>query len=178
METLSCTKEKWSANNIILLGDVFYSKNAIKVITRPRKDLKFYGKVGRSKFGRSPYGEIYGFTFTNAAAERLTPIIDQACELASNGLRCNLWDLYHTITSLPYNSGKIDNKSFHIISDHTDDFDKPEEYEYGKSIYNTISGPFSINKFLFQVKLYINKFNYYSYSKEFNGYTDTSRFTT
>lgn len=64
VQTLYSTKDLWQHQNIILLGDVFYSEGAIKLISQETDNVRFYGKPLRCKFfDRERHGEILGLRF-------------------------------------------------------------------------------------------------------------------
>ena len=83
--TILSTKEVWADRNIVLLGDVYYSSDAMKKILGDGSSIKFYGidraslPVRLSK--RRP--EIFAFAFSMGEAETVTKALNLNIALAS-----------------------------------------------------------------------------------------------
>ena len=139
VETFLSTRTYWGEQVIILLGDVFYSRTSIKTIAADNRSFSFYGKVGNSKLGTSAHGEIYAFKVFKIFQQQMEKYARLACIETQPGSFRNLWDLYHSITGLPYRSGAIEKKSFTAINDFTEDFDWPSEFEASKNMYEILA---------------------------------------
>jgi hypothetical protein len=141
VETVLSTRELWEERVIVLLGDVFYTEQAMHEITKFSDDLGFFGRPGPSRYTARNHGEIFAVSFSRGVAERFTQVALLTLECAVNGAWGNLWDLYHTYVGMPLNSKKFESRIFHIIDDFTDDFDIPADYCRANSRYRiTTSG--------------------------------------
>jgi len=164
------TQPYWSENNIVLLGDVFYSNRSIAILTRQIQEIHFFGKVGRSKFGKKSHGEIYAFVFDRGNQNVIAKGVENILAYTNKGGIGNLWDLYHHLAQLPYNSGRVERNIFQLLNDYTDDFDTPEDYNLTKGYYQIIAGPFTIKKLALLCFLKISEWINNWHARRFKGY--------
>lgn len=170
VESFLSTRTYWGGQVIVLLGDVFYSNASIKIMGADNRSFRFYGKVGNSKLGSSSHGEIYAFKFLKDFQEDIEDFARQACENMQKSGFCNLWDLYHLITGLPYRSGVIEKRSFTVINDFTEDFDRPSEFEDSKYLYEVLAGSGIIKKIPVHFKFLIYQIKKFFSDQRFKGY--------
>jgi hypothetical protein len=113
---------------LILLGDVYFSESAVRVVVSSDGFVHFFGRRGRNRFTGRCHGEMFGLGFAAAAA----PLIVRAAELALHytvlGEWGNLWDTYHCLLNFPIRSRQTDSNVFRELDDITDDVDTPHDH--------------------------------------------------
>ena len=145
MDTLK-TKEHWENNIIILLGDVYFSENAIKTIVKNKDKIPtFYGRPFKSFVTGKTRPEIFAFSFDSKDANKIEKSILSAIKMVANMVVARLtkdphvrmWQLYEHYHKQPlgdvfsYGAEKrdiINKDGFIVIDDETDDFDVYQDY--------------------------------------------------
>lgn len=126
------SKELWNptGRTIVLLGDVWFSENAIKTIFKnPADDWTAFGRNGASKFTGHPYGELFAHSFTDYREHELT--LDKLDEMYRAGTCKRVasgWAHYQLMIGKDPNIHTVGPR-FVEIDDFTDDFDCPEDFD-------------------------------------------------
>lgn len=117
-DTLASTSGQWGHTNIVLLGDVYYSENALMTIKTGAEN--FYGD----------YNEIYAVKFQRGEIVRLSRAISAARQDTQQGGTGKLWNVYRAWVGLPIREHRI-TENFNQLpdSDDTQDFDTIEDYQ-------------------------------------------------
>ena len=136
VNTLLSTRHLWDRETIVLLGDVFYTRRAMRKIVASKEPVAFFGRPGPSALARCDHGELFGLRFSADGA----CLVEQAARVVSSSagdkLWGNLWDLYHTLVGIPCGSGGTESRFFVTIDDLTNDFDTPSDYEKAATRYH------------------------------------------
>ena len=127
LSTLLSTQPLWSDQNIILLGDVFYTDNTLDSILKDaRKPLRF---VGNSQ-------EIFAFRFNRYneeyVVEQCKKVLSQSPPLRSFGKFRDLrWQIRHGSVQPPGGEPKdrVEDNNFDYVGDKTMDVDTLKGYE-------------------------------------------------
>jgi len=139
-ETLLATQSLWQEKTLILLGDVFFSVQAMQTILCYQKSMAFFGRDGESWYADISYGEIYALAFKqnfhNVLINALKTVIDDTIK---NHGRGKLWELYRCLSGFDLNSHQTDENFFVKIDDHTTDFDYYESYLYLREKYEYLA---------------------------------------
>lgn len=113
IETLLSTLKLWKNQVVILLGDVYYTDNCVKIIESFAGEIMFFGNND----------EIFAISFNDhEKVERCLSAI-----LIRNVFDGRLWQLYRNYHGLNRAIHKITD-DFTFITDETQDFDTIEEY--------------------------------------------------
>ena len=108
LDTLLETVDLWEGQQIILLGDVYYSDQAVQTIKNYRGKCVFFGTTS----------EIFAISFNDH-----TKVVE-----AITGIHGKLWQFYRSYCKIGLHENCI-TKNFVFIEDDTQDFDRLEEYE-------------------------------------------------
>ena len=127
LSTLLSTQHLWSDQNIILLGDVFYTENALDSILKDaRKPLRF---VGNSQ-------EIFAFRFSRYneeyVVEQCKKVLSQPPPLRAFGKFRDLrWQMRHGSVQPPGKEPKdrSEDNNFDSVGDKTMDVDTLKDYK-------------------------------------------------
>lgn len=138
-ETILATGSEWVSQNLILLGDVFYSPDAIASIVRADSDLTFLGRPGPSAIVRCGHGEMFAMRFNSNAVHRVRSVTSRAMELRALGAPANLWNVYQLAGDLRLGASDIVPGLLNVIDDYTNDIDTPVDYERRSAIYRDIA---------------------------------------
>ncbi len=162
---IKSTYSLWSENGrtVILMGDVWFSKESIKrILTYQEIDIAFWGRQRANFHTKCNHGEIFAISFFHTHAQQ----IQSACEKLAKYIEVNSvkiaggWGMYDILSNLEHLifpkviRGRVLFSNFHNIFDITDDIDKPIEYENLK---------IAINRKLWQKKI-ISSFSSIYYS--------------
>ena len=114
VETLLSTAEFWRDQQIITLGDVYYTKEAVKTIKDFKGDMQFFGTEH----------EIFAISFTDfgGVIKHLKDAVKRLNEIIAYPSHGKLWQLYRRYHEYNNRIAKID-KNFTYINDKTRDFD-------------------------------------------------------
>lgn len=128
-ETLATTRHGWNGNTAILLGDVYYTDQAMDSILACGEPLAVFGRPGPSRLTGSRWAEIFALRIRQSGIPRMDSAIQQAIRDAETGGRGKLWEIYRALTGQPLRGKRIqlDERIFRTIDDLTDDVDTPEE---------------------------------------------------
>lgn len=117
------TQDHWDQRSTILLGDVYYTDEAVKTIVQNNDPFKV--------FGSARHVEIYAISFTDK--DGVIEAAEQGVKNADEGGRGKLWEIYK-----PYSGVQLKveypvpipdfNEYFIRIEDDTQDFDTEEEW--------------------------------------------------
>lgn len=113
VETLYDTRELWKDRTVVLLGDVFYTYEAVNLISEAPEGVHFFGNKQ----------EIFAMVFTDR--KKVLEGIEKlnVCEKRYR----KLWHLYRILHSIPLKDQVIGN-DFTYINDRTTDFDTKKQY--------------------------------------------------
>lgn len=130
-ETLAATRHGWNGNTAILLGDVYYTDQAMNDILDCGEPLAVFGRPGPSRLTGSSWAEIFALRIRKNGIARMDSAIQQTIRDAETGGRGKLWEIYRALTGQPLRGKRIqlDERIFRTIDDLTDDVDTPEEWE-------------------------------------------------
>jgi len=169
---IKATYDSWNTigKTILLMGDVWYTKKALKkIITSTEKKLLFFGRQRKNFFTKCKHGELFAisfyqnnFTTIKFACEKLEFYITQKHIEISGG-----WGIYDIVSNLEFliKENKIIKgyalfSNFCHITDITDDIDTPKDYE------NLVLA-LKYNR-IFLLLLSVKSFIFYSLLKIFN----------
>ena len=110
VETLLSTQSLWNENTIILLGDVFYTREAINSIVRTRKNIHVHGRYGANKYTRTPWGEIFSLSFERNNWNEVITNATKVIRHAKSGGRGKLWELYRSLACFSLDEHLIEKK--------------------------------------------------------------------
>lgn len=124
----SCSLWNTDGRTIILLGDVWYSTEAMETILEfSHKEWQTFGRVDKSQFTKCPYGELFAFSFYPEHIKQTQDLL-LTIKRAPSG-----WKLFKLFSGFPVHSHDeklyLDSKHFTNIDDFTDDFDYPQDYD-------------------------------------------------
>lgn len=139
VDTILSTSAYWTDCNIMILGDVFFTDMAMSKICGCPKSFVFFGRPWASKLISCDHGELFAFRFNKDSVDLIKNSINNILDTGNEELRGNLWDLYHNLAGIPYNSGVATRRMFVIIDDITNDFDSPLDFEKRRMIYEQIT---------------------------------------
>src|SRR5262245_14331375 len=118
------TRGLWdpSERTVILLGDVVYSRAALRTILADSRPIGFAGRPTGSRITLCPHGELFGLGFEPIARDRITGWLDDAMfrhhETYPERIGL-LWGLYHQLAG----GRRVRPDLFSTIDDYTDDID-------------------------------------------------------
>lgn len=135
LESLLSSRPYWTDENLILLGDVFFSDNALDTILSHKSNLAFYGRTGKNRITRCRGKELFALRFSSAAQGRFLDAADRALEHFEKGGWDRLWILYRTLAGLDLVETAFDESLLVKIEDITDDIDSPEEYMHCSKVW-------------------------------------------
>lgn len=150
VETLLSTCPLWAKKTLVLLGDVFFTKQAMTTITMPSQGIHVYGRFGLNIFTFTGHGELFAISFDKSNHYKIKEHLNIARSHALSGGRGKLWEFYRSLAGFPLNEHKKEDKIFTSIHDFTDDIDSPEEYDKIKKKYTYVAS----KKPLKQILLY------------------------
>ena len=118
VDALKSTSGHWGHENIVLLGDVFYTPKAIETIRK--------GEA----FAYGAFAEIYGVKFQRGEIVRLMRAIEKAKKEAEPGKTIRLWHVYRAWDGIPVNEHRR-GESYYLFpnDEQTQDFDRIEQYQ-------------------------------------------------
>lgn len=132
---LYVSKKWWSVDDttVILLGDVYFTEEAMNTIinnARKSNQYAFYGRDNASTFTGCSYGEIFGISISHESVDTVWNTILEVKHLKETDQinRFSGWEIYRQLQSINPNSHEIKD-NFIIIDDFTDDFDYPSDYD-------------------------------------------------
>lgn len=158
VETLLSTQSLWNENTIVLLGDVFFTQDAINTIDNLKEILHIYGRYGASGFTSTPWGEIFALSFKQSDWNQIISNAENVIRQTKLGSRGKLWELYRSIAGFPHNEHLIEDDIFISINDLTDDFDLPSDYDANLEKYEYLTSPDRHKRILFYVWMYYKSF--------------------
>jgi len=121
VQTLISTHEYWGEKAVILLGDVYFTADAIKKIYSCKEDYMFFGNKE----------EIFAIVINNG--ERLSQAFIDLSGVDISKMK--LWHLYRFMHDIPLSKHDI-TESFTYIKDKTTDFDCVLQYEKWRKAYD------------------------------------------
>jgi hypothetical protein len=109
------TRRLWHDYTTLLLGDVVFSRAALRQCLEPKK-FAFFGRTGPSAYTSCPWGEIFALSMGTRAQELVAKTITNAdIRQQRDGRLWGLWDLIGS------------HAKWFSIDDWTDDVDTPDE---------------------------------------------------
>ena len=154
-ETFLSTRSLWGEMTLVLLGDVFYTQNAIERIVSYTNGIHVFGRPGGNLFTGSPYGEIFAFSFARDCADEMLENAERVCVDAKEGGRGKIWELYRSLAGFSLAESRTEREIFVSIHDFTDDVDSPEEYERVAGRYSRLTSGTSLGKLSLYSFLYL-----------------------
>lgn len=130
----------WSGNsvNVLLLGDVWFTDQALSVIlteaavTRADGDgLKFFGRANASRITGSPWGEIFANSWHGRDTSRMGELTDAVRREQDAGRADPTkhgWTMLRMLQGTPLTAHEVRPPWWVEIDDATDDIDFPEDY--------------------------------------------------
>jgi hypothetical protein len=126
---LLSSREHWSGETVLLLGDVWFSTAAVNEILRGHGSWWFAGRMGASAVTGGRWGEIFAAGFNPEAYDLIDGAARKVARLGCSGRLpgAKLWHLYRLL------SGARDLKEHRRyghwveIDDRTEDFDTPRD---------------------------------------------------
>jgi len=136
IETLLSTQPLWAEKTIVLLGDVFYTNQALATILSSNQGVHVYGRHGQNLFTYTPHGELFAISFEENDHYKMKKHLNIARSDAFSGGRGKIWEFYRSLAGFPLNEHKKplneqrkEDEIFISIHDLTDDIDRPKEYD-------------------------------------------------
>lgn len=106
-----------------LYGDTYYHEHAIgEIINTPTEDMMFFGNERSIVAVKVADGNLFASHVENVRQLFLAGKIE----------KCIGWQVYQSFTGLPFGEKKID-KNFVILTDGTEDYNSPEDYDKRKN---------------------------------------------
>lgn len=128
------SKNLWNPDGFttLLFGDTFYTEDCLKKISADNiySSPRFFGRPKGSQLTGKVYGEIFAIRFSHQIIEDLNERLQSLNELHEKNLlpRFQGWDLHRHAENIPLGSGHL-GPNFIAITDFTDDFDFPIDYD-------------------------------------------------
>lgn len=128
------TRGFWSTTGrtVILLGDVFFSDEAMQTIcTFGQHRYRCFGRFKASSVTGTPYGEIFAASWwpeNHRMLDQHLAIVEEA-KRSGACKRPAGWALLRSIQGTPLTSHQVQRKWFEEINDWTDDIDFPQDYK-------------------------------------------------
>ena len=128
------TRDLWltSGRTVLLLGDVFFSDEAIATIGGGSPTAyRCFGRAGASKHTGTPYGEIFAASWGPQRHDRMDAYLAEVARLRETGacIRPPGWVLLRLWQGTPVRRHQVQAPFFTEIDDLTDDLDKPADYD-------------------------------------------------
>ena len=122
---------------IIVLGDVFFTKEAVKTIRGYKgDDIRIFGRKAEGIVNGCKWGELFAHTFLPEHHTEYANAYLRASKIIKDDGRLNDWWEHYRyldgINPMVHDTGK----RFVEINDFTDDFDRPENYKIWKKFYD------------------------------------------
>ena len=99
--TISASAHLWTDHTIILLGDVYFSEEALDRILHDESTLKFCGRIGASSWTGCKYGELFALVFRSSAHTELNGAVEEALSEANKIHRSRVQYLWRWLTHYP-----------------------------------------------------------------------------
>jgi len=125
----------WSPDdtNILLLGDVWFTEDALAtVLSRAADGWRFFGREGSSVRTGSRWGEIFANSWDGGESERLGRLIDEVRAAQDAGLANSSshgWTLLRILQGTPLQHHMVCSPWWVEVDDETDDIDFPQDYD-------------------------------------------------
>lgn len=131
------TVDSWEPLNTALLGDVFFTDDAMTAVKR-QDGLRVIGRAGQSPYTGGP-PEIFAMTWGAESADAIVAACKKAVDHARtfadgaeyDDMGCplaSLWQPYRLLANLPIDKPKFDSEIFLEQNDWTDDVDSYDHY--------------------------------------------------
>jgi len=139
-ETALKTRPLWKGRTVWLLGDVFFTRQAIRTILGSHSLVTFFGRMGRNLY-TGKLGELFAAGFSEQGYAPLENAIEVAYRDALNGGKGMLWQVYRALAGFPLSKHEYAPGFLKEILDLTDDIDTPEDYHRAIHIYSLAANP-------------------------------------
>ncbi len=120
---------------IIVLGDVFFTDEAVDTIRKEYDDITIFGRKEKGKVNGCLWGELFAHTFMPQHHEEYAEAYLKASKIIKDDGRLNDWWEHYRfldgIDPMVHDTGK----RFVEINDFTDDFDRPQNFVIWKKFY-------------------------------------------
>ncbi len=130
-ETLKSTYPIWSVKNIILLGDVIYSKRCMDDIFAYDGDIRFWGNEH----------EVFALGFSLTVEDKLLKAIEKVLAYAEKTNTGTMRKLFFAYVGHPIDENNYKHAYFQVIdpvNDYTNDIDSEQErYNFMKEVVHT-----------------------------------------
>ena len=141
--TMLETREYWGEKNAFLLGDVFYSRAAVRRIVCCARPLAFFGRPWPSRLVRCGHGELFGMVCHEEAVAVAGKLLRRGVLARAAGHEGNLWNLHHMASGLALGECAYNASLLEVIDDYTNDIDTPADYERRHRLFEQVaSGSF------------------------------------
>lgn len=139
-DSVLATRCLWGDETLCLLGDVWFSEEALDTITTAAFGVKVFGRERPSTL-TGGCGEIFAFRWDRANDDKVAEAMALATEHARTHPRKNtgrdnfgsplgsLWQPYRALAGIDMDAHRTDATIWKEIDDWTDDFDSVEAYE-------------------------------------------------
>lgn len=138
------TSDSWNAygQTLLMLGDVYYTDETIRIMTTPITGWHQYGRLQPSTATGKPGAEMFGWQF---GPEDQAEFIEACWTVAHATEKTHVdWSTYSVMTghdiSTPPDQIRDWGRHVEIADDGTDDFDFPDDYERFMGVYFHRSG--------------------------------------
>ena len=138
-QTIALTSHSWGGHNIFLLGDVFYSQDAIRKIFEYSGDFTFFGRSSGSSLVNCGHGELFGMVLKSNRIIFFNELLLKTKEAFHKGYPGNLWNMHHICSGIQLGLRNIGSSNLIEIDDYTNDIDTPVDYERRKQLYKRIA---------------------------------------
>lgn len=128
------TRDLWSdrSRTVLLLGDVYFTDAAIRVIAGGSPtDYRVFGRYRASRRTGTPYGEIFAASWGHRQRTKLDTLLAEVAHLRETGecTRPAGWVLLRLYQRTPPGRHLVKRPYFVTIDDLTDDIDYPADYD-------------------------------------------------
>ncbi len=135
VDVLAATEPLWQKEQLVLLGDVYYTDAVLRTMLSAKTPLMLFGHATRNPYSGKQWGELYGFKFSHNYFAQLKIAIAQTSIAAKAGGRGKLWELHVALLNKPLQNAEgihglllKNSPIFTHMMDLSDDIDTPEEY--------------------------------------------------
>ena len=117
MSTLYSSRHLWTDRTIILLGDVYFTTNALQKILECPSEIQFVGRLGPSSYTGCPSREIFCLLFRDSVHSKLEHVLTNIMKEAEYLHRATIRHYYKrtTLYLLWFFRSIQKRKQFHII---------------------------------------------------------------
>ena len=123
------TRELWSVRTVLLLGDVYYTRETMRTIMECRDPLRVFGRTELQGRIAGRYYEIFAISYDQALAEQVEAQLRELVGSVCQDKDCKLRTFYDDWCGFPSWKFQHDDTVIYPVNDLTEDFDLFEDYQ-------------------------------------------------